>query len=207
MLTYQDIIKEDDPRLRQKSLPVTLPLAEEDLQLLLAMNEYLEAGYDEEKTEACGIRPGVGLKKIIAIFAYDEKGGIFHYGFINPKIISNSVETAYLPSGEGCLSVDREVPGLVHRPRRIKVRSHVYDFKDGSLSERVLALEGFLAIVFQHEYDHLNGILFFDRIDQTNPFTFPKTAARLFSNRKVKRPKKPLFLNQRTVAESRTCPK
>jgi len=185
MLTYQDIIKEDDPRLRQKSLPVTLPLAEEDLQLLLAMNEYLEAGYDEEKTEACGIRPGVGLsavqlghlKKIIAIFAYDEKGGIFHYGFINPKIISNSVETAYLPSGEGCLSVDREVPGLVHRPRRIKVRSHVYDFKDGSLSERVLALEGFLAIVFQHEYDHLNGILFFDRIDQTNPFHIPENSS------------------------------
>ena len=64
MLTYQDIIKEDDPRLRQKSLPVTLPLAEEDLQLLLAMNEYLEAGYDEEKTEACGIRPGFGLTAV-----------------------------------------------------------------------------------------------------------------------------------------------
>ena len=64
MLTYKDIIKEDDPRLRQKSEPVPVPLTEEDLRLLLAMNEYLEAGYDDEKAEACGIRPGVGLSAV-----------------------------------------------------------------------------------------------------------------------------------------------
>lgn len=190
MLTYKDIIKEDDPRLRQKSEPVPVPLTKEDLRLLLAMNEYLEAGYDDEKAEACGIRPGVGLsavqlghlKRIITIFAYNEKGEKFQYGFVNPKIISHSVETTYLPSGEGCLSVDRKIEGLVHRPRRIKARAYVYDFRNGSLSEKVLKLEGYLAIVFQHEYDHLNGILFFDRIDKTNPFFIPENSVPVVFN-------------------------
>ncbi|HHX79581.1 MAG TPA: peptide deformylase [Acholeplasmataceae bacterium] len=182
MLTYKDIIKEDDPRLRQKSEDVIIPLTEEDISLLEAMNEYLVVGYDEEKAEASGIRPGVGLsavqlgvlKKIIVILAYNEKGQKFHYGFVNPKIISEAVETVYLPNGEGCLSVDREVPGLVHRSRRVKVRTYLYDFKTKALSQKVISLEDFLALVFQHEYDHLNGVLFIDRIDKINPFFIPE---------------------------------
>jgi peptide deformylase len=182
MLTYKDIIKEDDPRLRQKSEDVIIPLTEEDISLLEAMNEYLVVGYDEEKAEASGIRPGVGLsavqlgvlKKIIVILAYNEKGQKFHYGFVNPKIISEAVETVYLPNGEGCLSVDREVPGLVHRSRRVKVRTYLYDFKTKALSQNVISLEDFLALVFQHEYDHLNGVLFIDRIDKINPFFIPE---------------------------------
>ena len=151
------------------------------------MNEYLEAGYDEEKTEA-GIRPGVGLSavqlghlKIIAIFAMTKKG-IFHYGFINPKIISILSKRRISQAEKVIFRSTVKFPVLC-TGRAGSRCAHVYDFKDGSLSERVLALEGFLAIVFQHEYDHLNGILF--RQNRPNkPFTFPKTAARLFSNRK-----------------------
>ncbi|MDD3999876.1 MAG: peptide deformylase [Bacilli bacterium] len=185
MLTYKDIIKEDDPRLRERSIDVNLPLADEDLELLEAMNEYLENGYDEEKAEICNIRPGVGLsavqigvlKKLITILTINEKGQVFHYAFINPKIISESAETAYLPGGEGCLSIDREVAGLVHRSKRIKVRCHLYNFEDKSLNKTVISLENYLSIVFQHEYDHLNGILFIDRIDKFNPFYVPKTSS------------------------------
>ncbi len=184
MLTYNDIIKEDDQKLRERSIDVAIPLTEADLKLLKDMNEYLINGYDKEKADALGIRPGVGLsavqlgilKKIIVILAFDEKGRKFHYGIINPKIISQSEETVYLSSGEGCLSVDREVAGLVHRSRRIKVRGYLYDFQSKSLNQTVSNLQDYLAIVFQHEYDHLNGILFIDRIDKFNPFFIPENS-------------------------------
>jgi len=184
MICYKDIIKEDDKRLYEKSLEVKLPLSAEDIQLLHELNEYLENGYDDEKAKKYGIRPGVGLasvqigvlKRIFVIYAYNEKNELYHFGVVNPKIISESTELCYLPSGEGCLSVDRNVDGLVHRPRRIVAKFHMYDFKTKELKEVKMKLENYIAIVFQHEYDHLNGILFHDRIDKINPFFVPKNS-------------------------------
>jgi peptide deformylase len=184
MLTYNDIIKEEDTRLREKSKPVSLPLEEEDRLTLELMNEYLVNGYDEQIASACNIRPGVGLsavqigvlKRMIVILAYDEEDKLHHYGIINPKIIAHSEELTYLSSGEGCLSVDRPVEGLVHRSRRIKIRTHLYDFQTKTVIEEVLKLHDYLAVVFQHEYDHLNGILFIDRIDKFNPFYIPENS-------------------------------
>ncbi|NLD26506.1 MAG: peptide deformylase [Acholeplasmataceae bacterium] len=181
MLTYKDIIKEEDNRLREKSKQVSLPLSEEDQETLELMNEYLVNGYDDKMVESCNIRPGVGLsavqigvlKRMFVILAYDEGEKLHHYGIINPKIIAHSEEKIYLPGGEGCLSVDRAVEGLVHRHRRIKVRTNLYDFKTKTISEEVLKLHDFIAIVFQHEYDHLNGVLFVDRIDKFNPLFVP----------------------------------
>lgn len=85
--------------------------------------------------------------------------------FFNPKIISHSVEKAYLVSGEGCLSVDEDIPGYVPRYARITVEA--YDEEGKKLR---LRLKEYAAIVFQHEIDHLNGILFYDHIDKENPF-------------------------------------
>lgn len=185
MLTYKNIIKEDDDRLRQKSEPVLLPLSSEDIELLNKMNEYLVNGYDDEFVEKNDIRPGVGLsavqigvlKKVFVILAFDENSHLHHYGVINPKIISHSEETVYLPGGEGCLSVDRDIDGLVHRPKRIKAKVYLYDFKTQTVEETVLKLENYMSIVFQHEYDHLNGILFIDRIDKFNPFYVPQNSS------------------------------
>jgi peptide deformylase len=59
---------------------------------------------------------------------------------------------------EGCLSIP-EIRGLVYRPRKIKV-----DFLDINAEPQSLVLEGFPATVFQHELDHLFGVLFIDRI-------------------------------------------
>ena len=90
---------------------------------------------------------------------------------INPKIISYSEELTYLDSGEGCLSVDRETHGYVHRHKRITVETYLYD--EGELIKVRLRLKGYVAVVFQHEFDHLNGILFVDRIDKDEPFKIP----------------------------------
>lgn len=181
MIDYNYIIKEDHLDIRKQSENVKLPLSKEDKDTLLDMYEYLINGYDEELAKKYNIRPGVGLaapqidvlKKMFVIVAYDEHDELHEYGVINPKIISHSEELTHLPGGEGCLSVDREVKGLIHRPKKITVEFDNFDFETGAVQHVKLRLKGYIAVVFQHEYDHLFGKLFFDHINKENPFYVP----------------------------------
>ena len=68
-------------------------------------------------------------------------------------------------AGEGCLSVNRDVEGHILRNARITVEG--YD-EDGNKVKYRAREE--LSIAFQHEIDHLEGILFYDRIDKNKPF-------------------------------------
>ena len=75
---------------------------------------------------------------------------------INPKTtVLDETEQGFW---EGCLSVP-ELRGLVYRPRKIQI-----DFLDHEGKKRQIVAEGFLATVFQHELDHLDGVLYVDRI-------------------------------------------
>jgi peptide deformylase len=76
-----------------------------------------------------------------------------------------------LDSGEGCLSVDRVVEGYVPRYSRITVKATTLEG-----DEIKLRLKGMLSIVFQHEIDHLNGIMFYDHIDKEDPYRHPDNA-------------------------------
>ncbi len=78
---------------------------------------------------------------------------------INPKILSYGDEVE--KDWEGCLSLPN-VRGKVPRPTKIEVR---YLTQNGEVVEEVL--EGFLARIFQHEFDHLNGKVFIDRVEST----------------------------------------
>ena len=71
----------------------------------------------------------------------------------------------YVEDGEGCLSINRETIGIVPRYARVTVEG--YDMDGNKI--KIRAREE-LAIAFQHEIDHLNGILFIDHIDPKNPF-------------------------------------
>ena len=83
----------------------------------------------------------------------------------NPKIVSRSIQSAYLENGEGCLSVPEEHDGFVVRSARVKVSG--YDLlTDQNVTIRA---RGYLAIVLQHEIDHFSGVLFYDHIDPKNP--------------------------------------
>lgn len=84
---------------------------------------------------------------------------------INPKIISHSVQNSCLSEGEGCLSVDREVPGYVVRHTRITLQ-----YFDTEGNEHKLRLKNYAAIVVQHEIDHINGIMFYDHINPDDPY-------------------------------------
>lgn len=176
MILMKDIVKEGSPILKAKSVDVELPLSNEDEKTLLDMIEYIYNSQDDELAEKYGLRPGVGLaapqigvnKKMLVILAYDEKGNLHFYPMVNPKLISYSEEKTYLTCGEGCLSVPREVNGYVHRAKRVTVETYLY--VDKTLKKVRLRLKDYIAVVFQHEYDHLNGYLFLDRINKENPF-------------------------------------
>lgn len=176
MITMKDIVREGHPSLTKIAEEVSLPISNEDKQLLDDMITFLKNSQDEEIANKYKLRAGVGLaapqlgieKRLIAIHFEDQDGKLYSYGLVNPKIISHSVEGAYLAAGEGCLSVDRPVEGYVPRHRRITVKA--FD-KDGNPIK--LRLKDYPSIVFQHEIDHLNGVMFYDRINKENPLQTP----------------------------------
>lgn len=184
MILMKDIIREGNPLLREKSVEVKLPLSNEDEEILISMIEYIDNSIDEEIAEKYGLRAAVGiaapqigiLKKMIVIYLTDEQGEEHFYPLVNPKIASYSDEQIYLPGGEGCLSVDREVTGLIHRARRVTVDTQIYNPETRELKHVILKLKNYPALVFQHEYDHLNGILFPDRIDLNKPLYVPENS-------------------------------
>jgi peptide deformylase len=110
---------------------------------------------------------------MIAIVAPDESGNEHEFALINPKLLSYSDELTYLEGGEGCLSVDRACDAYIHRPARVMFEAYFYDLETGKLEKKRMKLKGYLSVVFQHEYDHLNGILFVDRANKTNPKHIP----------------------------------
>lgn len=182
MILMKDIVREGSKVLREKASDVSLPLSKEDEKALIEMREYLYNSCDEEMAKKYKLRAGVGLaapqigisKKMLAIVSPDESGNMHELILVNPKIISYSDELTYLTGGEGCLSVDRNVEGYVHRPKKVTVKTYMYE--DGKLTLKTLKLKGYLAVVFGHEYDHLNGILFVDHINKENPFFIPENS-------------------------------
>ena len=173
MLRNKDIIDEFDKRIRIVSKEVTFPLDNKTLQLIKDIKEMLRNSQIEELAEKYDLRPGMGLSAIqlgiakryfVVVYEYEE-GKFEEYVVVNPKILSESEEKIYVEEGEGCLSVNRPIEGIVPRAARIKV-----EFFDEKGNKQILRLREELAIVFQHEIDHLNGILFYDHIDKKNPY-------------------------------------
>ena len=146
-----DILTFPDHFLRQPTKPVEN--IDEDLQQLI--DDMAETMYEA---------PGVGLAAIQVgsdkrIFVYDELPGEDQRQFqaiINPTIIESSGEI--VSENEGCLSVP-EFRSDVKRASQVLVEGLDRDGRPLRIEA-----EGFLAIVFQHEIDHLNGTLFIDRI-------------------------------------------
>lgn len=176
MITMKDFVKEHSVLLRKQTQNVAIPVPLEDRHILLSMLQYLKNSQDPILIKKYKLRPGSGLsanqigvdKRMFAVFFedHDQKHEMM---FINPKVMSHSINMIYLPEGEGCLSVNRPVHGFVPRYERIKVKAYNIDGQ-----EFMLSLKGYESIVVQHEIDHLNGIMFYDRINKDNPFELPK---------------------------------
>ena len=182
LIDMRDIIREGNPTLRAVAEEVSFPLEDENILLGEKMMQFLHNSQDPVMAEKLGLRGGVGLaapqldisRRIIAVLLpnpEDENGNPPQEAYAlkevmyNPKIVAHSVQDAALADGEGCLSVDRDVPGYVVRHARVTV-----DYFDKDGEKHRVKLKGYKAIVVQHEIDHINGIMFYDRINETDPF-------------------------------------
>ena len=167
------ILDESNKILHEKSEDVVFPLDSKTKKLIDDSLTYLEMSQIEEYSEKYDLRPGMGLsfvqigikKRIFVISEELDDGKFRRYVVINPKIISKSEELIYVGEGEGCLSVNREVEGIVPRYARITVAT--FDEHGNPFTIRV---REDISVAFQHEIDHLNGILFVDKIDKKNPY-------------------------------------
>ncbi len=167
------ILEEHDKRLHSISKEVSFPLDEKDKKMIQDMLVYLKMSQIEGNEEKYHIRAGWGLsacqlgvlKRIFVIVEETDPGKFKNYVVINPKVLSHSEELIYVGEGEGCLSVNREVTGIVPRYARMTIKAQDIDGNPFELRVREE-----LSVAFQHEIDHLNGILFVDKIDKKNPF-------------------------------------
>lgn len=110
--------------------------------------------------------PQVGINRnVFWVQRFDKEGEPFEF-YVNPKIVWRS---ALLRKGlEGCLSIP-DIRGDVYRNYTIQIK---YWDKEGNFQEEIV--EGFTAVVFQHEYDHVIGILFTDRLKEQESSEFSK---------------------------------
>ena len=174
-MKQSDIITEENKLLRKTSEEVKFPLDKEYKKTIDNMIKYLRLSQDEEYARENNIRGGMGLafvqlgilKRIFVISYLQEDGSFTEYTVINPKIVSYSEEMIYVEEGEGCLSVVNDIDGIV--PRHARVTVEYYD-TDGKKQTARVREE--IAVAFQHEIDHLNGILYIDKIDKKNPFKY-----------------------------------
>lgn len=153
LLTIED--REDSLFLRAN----TIPLGEKEL----TSEEYLMLKQRMLSTVNDSTNPGVGIaapqvgiaRRLIAVQRFDKEGEPFEF-YANPRIVYCSEEKSCGP--EGCLSVP-EVRDSVWRSTEIVV---VY-WDEEANEKRQDTVKGFTAVIFQHETDHLNGVLFIDR--------------------------------------------
>lgn len=143
------IIKLGDPILKKHS--VVVPDINGDVRTLISdMFEAMDRG---KGVGLAAVQVGELLRLFIARVPGDSPRV-----FINPDILETSIEQE--PFEEGCLSI----PGLyTDVVRSVSVRIQAWSARGRPFS---LDADGYLGRVIQHEFDHLNGILFIDRIDQ-----------------------------------------
>ena len=167
------ILDEKESILRTVSTEVEFPLTDDFKKIINDSLLYLEMSQIDKYIEKYDLRPGMGLslvqigipKRVFVISEELEKGKFKRYILINPKVISKSEEMIYVGEGEGCLSVNRETEGIVPRHARMTVEAYDLDGKKFTIRVRED-----ISVAFQHELDHLDGILFIDKIDKNNPY-------------------------------------
>nr|WP_212770008.1 peptide deformylase [Thalassovita mangrovi] len=144
------ILKWPDPRLSQPCDPVA---PGEDVSDLIT--DMLETMYDAPGRGLAAPQVGV-MKRVFVMDCGWKDGDMTPVICINPEIVASSEEV--VSGEEGCLSIP-DAPAEVTRPERITLR---WTGLDGAVQESELT--GFEAKCAQHEYDHLDGLVIFDRL-------------------------------------------
>ena len=163
------VAKLGDPILRQKAKLV-------DLEVLKSQDDKLHS-LIEDMIETMREEDGVGLAapqifhslSLVVIECslserYSDAPNIPLTVLVNPSIKYYGEETAF--GWEGCLSL-KDLRGLVSRSKQITV-----EYFDREGNQVVINAEGFLAVVLQHEIDHLNGKVFLDRMNDISQLAY-----------------------------------
>jgi peptide deformylase len=172
MITMKNVIREGHKTLETVAKEVKLPLTQADKKLLKEMLEYVKNSQDDEMVEKYDLRPAVGIaapqvnvsKRMFAAHVTDFDGTLYSYALVNPVLKAKGSGIIYVPGGEGCLSVDRVTEGLTPRYSSVTFEALSYDIPSGELIPVELHLEGYVGIVFQHEFDHINGIMYTSKL-------------------------------------------
>lgn len=151
-----EIVSIPDRILRSKSAPVER--MDSDFQRFL--DDLLETMYAAPGVGLAAIQVGVPRRVFAADVTFKEseekdRNPLF---FINPEIVTSSDDRSTYE--EGCLSIP-DYYAEVERPAKVRIR---YLDREGNALET--EAEGLLAVVVQHEFDHLNGTLFIDHISK-----------------------------------------
>lgn len=148
--------KQDSILLRTKSNRINLNI---DLETTKLLSQKLLSTVQDPAHAGVGIAaPQVGiLKNMIVVQRYDKEGFPFET-YINPTIKQYSKKTQFCL--EGCLSIPDKMDTTNNRAYAILLE---YNKLDGT--HEIEMIEAFTAVIFQHEIDHLNGILFTDHLD------------------------------------------
>jgi peptide deformylase len=146
--------------------------AELESQTFKVLKERMLATVKDTLDEGVGIAaPQVGIsRRVVAVQRFDKEGEPFEF-YVNPVIVSFSESTVL--GKEGCLSVP-DVVGTVRRSKQIELSYDDLDsytstdgdirITDEKVKRRTETVKGYTAIIFQHEIDHLDGILFIDKM-------------------------------------------
>jgi peptide deformylase len=152
-MSIRPILTAPDPRLKAVSAEVTRV----DDELKKLVDDLLDAMYAEDGIGLAAIQIGVP-KRLLVMDLAQKEGRREPQAFINPHILWASDETTVVQ--EGCLSVP-DIWEEVERPARITAE---FLDRDGTL--KTVEADGLLSTCLQHEMDHLNGVLFIDRLSK-----------------------------------------
>lgn len=148
-MAVKEVRKIGDPVLREKSKKVK-KIDESIMQLVRDLTDTLK------ETGGVGMAaPQIGITRRVLIVNVDNKIHVF----INPEI--EVLDDQKIKSDEGCLSIYSIKDFNVKRFSKVKVRAKNLKWKDVEI-----IAEGLLARIFQHEIDHLSGVLFMDHLDR-----------------------------------------
>lgn len=152
----QKIVDVKNPKLREKSKPVT----SFDKKLKTLIKDLEDTLMAQNDPEGVGLAaPQIGKNFRVFLFDYEKKRKVI----INPEIIEIDPVEEKLPKKsrqilEGCLSLPHFY-GPIKRSKRVLVK-----YQDEEGRDQSEEFKGFIAHIIQHEIDHLNGVLFLDRI-------------------------------------------
>jgi len=167
------IVEYPDKRLREKSQRVE----SFDTSLHKLLDAMYEVMIDSNGIGLAAIQVAYPLQVLILNIPNEDgeqpKENLLE--IINPKIISKEGTSSYQ---EGCLSV----PGFYEDVERFESLELEYQDRDGNIS--TLQADGLLSIALQHEMDHLNGILFIDKLSYSRRKKFEKEYKKLQRDKK-----------------------